>query len=86
LIPAKRLQQIRERSLWDVFGDDGFAKCHEYGMRRPSEVAGVQLALPPIEEFQGARGSRNFVAEIVRPAAIRIDVVKMLVQLFGQEP
>src|SRR5258708_2562432 len=41
---------------------------------------------PPIEQFQRARRAGNFVTEIIGPAAIRIDVVKMLVQRFGEKP
>src|SRR5258708_39951705 len=49
-------------------------------------VAGVQFLLPPIEKFEGALRVRNFVAEIVGPATIGVDIVKMLVQLFREKP
>src|SRR5712692_168090 len=55
-------------------------------MRRLAFVAGVQLALPPMEQIQSARRIGNFVAEIIGPAAVGIDVVEMLVQRFGEKP
>jgi len=41
-------------------------------------VASVEFALPPIEEFERAICIWDFVAEIVGPAAIGVDVVEML--------
>ena len=49
-------------------------------------VAGVEFALPLIEEFEGGGGVSDFVAEIVRDAAVGVDVEEMLAQAAGQEP
>jgi hypothetical protein len=45
-------------------------------MCRLAVVASVEFPLPPIEQFKCARGIRDFVAEIVGPAAIRVNIVK----------
>ena len=39
-----------------------------------------------MQQFQSARRVANFVTEIIRPAAIRVDVVEILVQRFGEKP
>ncbi len=86
LVLAEGFQEVRKRLLGNIFCEDGFAKRHEHGMRWFSFVTRIQLALPPIQQFECARRIGDFVAEIVRPAAIRIDVVEMLVQRFGEKP
>src|SRR2546428_4156492 len=55
-------------------------------MRWFSFVAGVQLALPPMEQIQSARRFGNFIAKIIGPTAVGVEVVEMLVQRFGEEP
>jgi hypothetical protein len=55
-------------------------------MLRTAVVAGVEFLLPPIEEFEGAIRVGDFIAEIIGPAAIGVDVVEMLVEFFGKEP
>src|SRR5580704_5877184 len=49
-------------------------------------VAIVEFALPPIKQFQGALFLWDFVAEIVGPAAISVDIVEMLVKIFREQP
>ena len=39
-----------------------------------------------MEEFEGAIRIGDFVAEIVGPAAVSVDIVEMLVEFFGEEP
>jgi len=41
---------------------------------------------PPGEQFHGARRVGNFVAEIIGPAAVSIEVVEMLVQRLREKP
>jgi len=53
-------------------------------MRRVSVVARVQLSLPPVEELESAGAIRDFVAEIIGPAAVGVDVVEMLMEFFGE--
>ena len=48
-------------------------------------VAVVEFALPPIKQFQGALFLRDFVAEIVGPAAISVDIIEMLVKIFREQ-
>src|SRR5262249_11539891 len=56
------------------------------GMRRTPLIARIQFALPPRQQFQCALLLRNLVAQVVRPAAVGIQIVKILVQLLGQQP
>src|SRR6266404_6612794 len=86
LILAKGFEQVGEGLLGNFFGGDGLAQRDEDRMRRMPGIAGVQFLLPPIKKFEGALRVRNFVTEIVGPAAIGVDVVKMLVQLFREKP
>src|SRR5260370_7141755 len=39
-----------------------------------------------MEQFECAVGIGNFVAKIIGPAAVGVDIVKMLVQRFGEQP
>src|SRR5213082_2841407 len=55
-------------------------------MRRFAFVAEVEFTLPPIEKLKSAHRIGDLVAEIVGPAAVRVDIVKMLVQGLGKEP
>ena len=86
LILPEGFQQIGEGLLGNIFGDDGLTQGDEDGMRRIAVVAGVQFLLPPIEQLRARDGVRNFVAEIVGPAAIGVDIVEMLVEFLGEQP
>src|SRR6476620_1463904 len=55
-------------------------------MRRLAVITRVQLRLPPAEQFEGASGIGDFVAEIVGPTAIGIYVVEMLMEVLRQKP
>src|SRR5579859_4544565 len=55
-------------------------------MGRLTFIAEVEFALPPVEEFEGAGRVRNFVAEVVGPAAVGVDIIEMLMKLFRQKP
>jgi hypothetical protein len=39
-----------------------------------------------VEQFEGPLRIGDFVAEIVGPAAVGVDVVEMLVEFFGEKP
>src|SRR5580704_5389321 len=54
LVLAERFQQVGEGLLRNVFRDDGLTQCDEDGVLRMTVVAGVEFALPPVEEFEGA--------------------------------
>jgi len=45
-----------------------------------------QFRFPLIEQRQGLLRIAYFVPQIVRDPAVRVNVVEMLVQMFGQEP
>ena len=55
-------------------------------MRRKAFVAGVEFLFPPVEEFECAEVVWDFVAEVVGPAAVGVEVVEMLVEIFGEKP
>src|ERR1700747_1364983 len=55
-------------------------------MTRGSGVAGVQLCLPLVKQFQRRRRVADFVAQIVGNTAIGVDVEKMLAETTRQEP
>ena len=65
---------------------NGFGKCDEDRMFRCSCVAGIQFALPLVEKFERCVGVADFVPEIVRNAAVGVDIEKMLTQSLRQEP
>src|SRR5260370_396594 len=77
---------IGEGLLGNVLLDDGFPQRYENRMRRLAFVTGVQFVLPPVEQFECAVWIGNFVAKIIGPAAVGVDVVKMLVQGSGKKP
>ena len=49
-------------------------------------VAGIELGLPFIEQGEGCGGIADFVTEVVRDAAIGIDVQEILAQGLRKEP
>jgi hypothetical protein len=55
-------------------------------VRRLPFVAEVELAFPPGKQIECPSGSRDFIAEIVGPAAVGIDIVEMLMKIFREEP
>ena len=60
----------------------------QHRMRWPAAI-GIdqpQFVFPGVEQLQCARGVRDFIAQIVRPAAIRVYIVKMLMQAPRQQP
>ena len=73
LILAERGEQIGEFVLRDVESLDGVRQRHEYGMLRRTLVTGVEFVLPLIEKFQRCGGVADFVAEIIRNAAVGVD-------------
>ena len=41
---------------------------------------------PPIEQLESASGFGDFIAKIVGPAAIGVQIVEMLVEVGGEKP
>ena len=62
------------------------AQREEHGMRRLAFIAEVEFTLPPIEELNGSHRIGHFVAQIVGPPAVGVNIVEMLVQSLGQKP
>src|SRR5690242_550289 len=48
-------------------------------------VHGLEFLAPPREQAQAFGGVADLVAEVVGPAAKRVDIVEILVQAFGQQ-
>ncbi len=86
LVLAKRHEQIGKWLDGNFARSNGLPQRDEYGMRRPAGVAIAKLHVPSVEQLQGFRGIGNLVSQIVRPAAVGIEVVEMLPQAFRQQP
>src|SRR5246127_82475 len=82
LVLTKGFQQISERLPGKVLRNDGFAQRDKDGMRWAAFLASVQFPLPPVEQFQSALRIGDFIAEVVGPAAIGVEIVEMLGQFF----
>ena len=54
-------------------------------MRGVARVHGVEFAAPPLQQAQAFAAIADLVAQIVGPAAVRVDVVEILVQALGQQ-
>ena len=46
----------------------------------------AQLGLPPVQQLERAGGAGDFVAQVVGPTAVGIDIVEMLMQAARQQP
>ena len=62
LVLAEGDQQVGKGLLGNSLGDNRFAQRHENRMRWMPVIASAQLAFPPIEQFPGAGGFRDFIA------------------------
>ena len=79
LIVPKCLQEISKGLPGNIFCRDCFAKRDKHSVRWMALVAGVQFLLPPIEQFQRPLRVRDFIAKIIGPATIRVQIVEVLV-------
>ena len=86
LILAEGDEQVGEFVLGNVEKADGFRERDEDGMLRDAFVAGVEFALPLVEQFERGGGVADFVAQIVGDAAVGVDVEEMLAQAAGKKP
>src|SRR5580658_3410947 len=68
----------------------GFGECYENGMPRLpimiTFVARVELVFPLLQQLQRGGGVAHFVAQIVRDAAIRVEVEEVLAQVPRKKP
>ncbi len=87
LVLAEGAQQIAEGLHRNIFRADGLAQSDQNRMRRSAArfVDEPQLVFPGIEQCQRSHGSGDFVAQIIRPPAIGIDIVEMLMQAARQQ-
>ena len=85
LILLEGLDQIVERLDRQVVLRDGRPQRHEHRMLARARVHRLQFAAPPGEQAQALLRIADLVAQIVRPAAERIDVVEILMQALGQQ-
>src|SRR5215467_202075 len=86
LILTERRQEIRELVPRNLKLPDGFGERNEDGMTGSTVVACNQFPFPLIEQPQRERRISDFVTQVVRDAAVRVDVREMLTQALGQEP
>ena len=77
--------QIREELLRQAVFPRRVFQRDKDGMMNPANSHRVQFAPPPGQQPQAFGGVADFVAQIVRPAAERIDVVEILVKPLGQQ-
>jgi hypothetical protein len=49
-------------------------------------IAETQLVFPRIEQFKSTLAVGNFIAQVVRPSAVGVEIVKMLVQSLREQP
>src|SRR5215469_6124879 len=86
LVLPKGNQEIGEFVLGNVEVAHGLSQSHEHRMLRSAFIAGVELALPLVEEGKGSDGVPDFVSEIVGNAAIGVNIEEMLTQAVRKEP
>ncbi len=65
---------------------DRLGQGDEDGMSGPAGIAGVQLALPLIEQLEGTRRVTGFVGQVVGPPAVGVNIVEVLAERAGEKP
>ena len=86
LVLPERGQQVSKRGYGYLETVDRLPECDEYRMPGAAVVTGLQLGVPPFEQFQGQAGIAGLVGEVVGPPAVGVDMVEMPPQRGGQEP
>src|SRR5262249_52948616 len=56
---------------------NGGLQGHHDGMRRRAVVTAEQFVTPPLQQLKRVRPAARFVAEIIRPAAVRVNRMEM---------
>ena len=86
MIVNEGLQQISEGIDWKLALLRGLLKGDKDGMSwRLARIHGTEFPAPPFEQAEAFGGVADFVAEIIAPAAIGIDVVEILVEFPGKQ-
>ncbi len=63
-----------------------FGERDEHRMFRDALIAGVEVGLPLVEQFQRDSRVAHFIAEVVGNAAVSVDVEEVLAQAAGKKP
>ena len=85
LVLLKSKEQIVKRLLGYLKGFNGIDQRDEYGVRCPATVAISQQQRPPMKEFAGLRRRFAFIGQVVGPAAVGIEMIKMRTQFSRQQ-
>jgi hypothetical protein len=87
LVLAEGTQQIGEGLGRNILCADSFAQGDQDGMSRPAIALKnrSQLFFPSVEQCQRTGGIGYFVAQVVRPPAVGVNIVEILVQATGQQ-
>ena len=88
LVLTKSAQQIQVEAKGSLLGTNRFAQCDQHRMTWLLAMTPTvtKILFPRAQQFEGPSAVRNFVSKIVGPAAIRVDIVEMLMQLAGKKP
>jgi hypothetical protein len=86
LIVAKGNEQIGKWLDGDIQRGNRFVQRDENRVRRLSRAAIAQFQVPLVEKRQGSYRIGNFVSQVIGPAAVGVQIVKMLVQPARQQP
>ena len=88
LVLPKGAQQVDIELQRRVLLTDGLAQGNKNRVQRLLAVAPAvpQVFFPRAEKLERTRGILDFVADVVRPAAVGVDIVKMLMQAAREEP
>ena len=78
LVLTKGRQEIDQRLGGDAKLSDRFSKGSKDGVRYLAAIAGVELFFPPAQQCHCPLRIPGLVGQIVRPAAVGVDVVEML--------
>jgi hypothetical protein len=86
LILTEGDEEIGEGLFGNVANADGFSEGNEDGVTSLAAIAGVEFGSPKVEEGEGGFGVADFVAEVVRDAAISVDGVEVGAKALRKKP
>src|ERR1017187_2731929 len=85
LILHESLDQVGKRLAGNSVLPHRIAERHKHRMRGAALVHGVQFGAPPVQQAQAFGAAAHFIAQVVGPAAIRVDVIEILVEALGEQ-
>ena len=83
---AKSFQKVSKALPGNILHDDRFAQRDKNCVGWPAFITGIKFLLPPIEQFQSALCVRNLIAQVIRPTAVGVKIVEVLMEFFWQQP